>query len=342
MIQGPNNELSAAKKSEEVHKRSMSLVQTTISMCLTERQVTNKKSVTLRSSSEMPQQLAVGIAVHQAVRSKELVTMLHGFGMSVDYNRILRVESQIEASVLNRMDLNDGLYIPPDAVFGRHVFFAADNVDFTEDTPDGKNTFHGTAMAIYQRQEPGDRAPPEVTLDSADQSRRSIREVPESVASLLECPAPPKKPVGPTFPTFGLFTEDQLPIYVKKQEFAWLLGRSVTRPLTNGQQVVETEGNQPDDQPPSTDVPVWSGYNSTLSSSMPLTRVCTPPLIAAPAHEWQTLLTVLMQAQNIKTKIAGPDRKTIISLDLGLYQPAKKLQMARQDLGHILLRPENR
>ena len=65
------------------------------------------------------------------------------------------------------MELNHGLYIPPDVVLGRHVFFAVDNVDFAEDTPDGKNTFHGTAMAIYQRQEPGDVAQ-ELTLDPGD------------------------------------------------------------------------------------------------------------------------------------------------------------------------------
>ena len=142
----------------------MALSQTTVSMCLTERQVKNKNSDVVRSSSEMPWQLAVGIAEHQAVRNKQLITMLHGFGISVDYNWILRVEAQIEASVLKRMELNDGLYIPPDLVLGRHVFFAVDNVDFAEDTPDDKNTFHGTAMAIYQRQEPGDVAP-ELTVD---------------------------------------------------------------------------------------------------------------------------------------------------------------------------------
>ena len=84
--------------------------------------------------------------------------------MSVDYNKILRVEVQIEASVLKLMELNDGLYIPPDLVLGRQVFCAVDDVDFAEVIPDGKNTFHGIAMAIYQRQEPGDLAP-ELTVD---------------------------------------------------------------------------------------------------------------------------------------------------------------------------------
>ena len=70
------------------------------------------------------------------------------------------------------MELNDGLYMPPDLVLGRHVFFGFDNVDFAEDTPDGKNTFHCTAMAIYQRQEPGDVAP-ELTVDLGDQCRKA-------------------------------------------------------------------------------------------------------------------------------------------------------------------------
>lgn len=44
----------------------------------------------------MPQQLAVGLAIHQAIGSKDVVKLLHGFGMSVEYNRILRAEAQIE------------------------------------------------------------------------------------------------------------------------------------------------------------------------------------------------------------------------------------------------------
>ena len=150
VIQGPNNLLLAEKKSSEVHKRTMSLTQSTVSMCLTEHQVRYKKSGVVRLATEMPQQLAIGLAVHQAVRSKELISLLCGFGMSVDYYRVLRVETQIEASVLKRIEQNDGVYIPPDIVVGRHVFFAVDNVDFCEDTPGGKRTFHGTAMAIYQ------------------------------------------------------------------------------------------------------------------------------------------------------------------------------------------------
>ena len=47
-------------------------------------------------------------------------------------------------------------------------------------------------------------------------------------------------------------------------------------------------------------------------------------------HCWHTLLSV---------RVVGPGRKTVISLDLGLYLPAKRLQMARCELKNILLRP---
>ena len=151
--QGPNKTLSD-KKCNEVHKRAMQLAQNTIALCLTDRQVDNKRSKAVYCTREMPQHLAVSLAIHQAVRSKELVNLLHGFGMAVEYNRLLRVESQIEKTVLKRIEGESGMFLSPDIVKGRHAYFAIDNIHFSEDTPDGKRTLHGTAMAIYQKVEP--------------------------------------------------------------------------------------------------------------------------------------------------------------------------------------------
>ena len=57
------------------------------------------------------------------------------------------------------------------------------------------------------------------------------------------------------------------------------------------------------DDPP---VPVWSAYNSLVNKALHVTRVGAPPLLAHPAHEWSTLLTVLMRAQNISVRVVGP------------------------------------
>ena len=163
-------------------------------------------------------------------------------------------------------------------------------------------------------------------LEESTNCSRTVRELPDSFTALQECPAPSPKPIVPLHPRFGLMEEHEIPIIVSRDEFAWLFSRT----FNTGR--IENDEDQ-------ARVPVWSGYNSLVNKALPVTRVGAPPLVAHPPHEWNTLLTVLMQAQNISTIVVGSERKTVISLDMGLYLPAKKLQMARNDLNHPILRP---
>ena len=72
---------------------------------------------------------------------------------------------------------------------------------------------------------------------------------------------------------------------------------------------------------------------------MSLTLTGTLPLIPAPAHGWSTLLTVLKQTHYINAVIVGPNKKIGITLDIGLYKPAKQLEMYRGYLqGQFILR----
>ena len=91
-------------------------------------------------------------------------------------------------------------------------------------------------------------------------------------------------------------------------------------------QEVVTENPNPDgrEKEEKKGIPVWAAYNSLISNTMHVTKVGMPPLIAAPVHEWPMLLTIFMQAQKISSIVVGPNRKTVITLDTGLYQPAKK------------------
>ena len=163
---------------------------------------------------------------------------------------------------------------------------------------------------------------------------RAVKELPASISTLLDCPDPPKKPPSPTHPTFALLTEEEIPNTLSSEDYAWLLARTLSREKRPDDEQVQQE-----EECRQSKVPVWSAYNSVVGEVMPVTRVGTPPLIAAPAHQWKTILTVLMQAQAINFKVVGQQRKTVISLDMGLYMPAKKLQMARHDLNNIILRP---
>lgn len=97
------------------------------------------------------------------------------------------------------------------------------------------------------------------------------------------------------------------------QDFAWLLAHSLTKPTVNSTQVTETQTNVintpgfNEQSKKNTDVSVLSGYNSMIGDTMPVPRV-GPPLIPASSDEWQTSLTVVMQAQDIHTKVVSPEK----------------------------------
>ena len=335
VIQGPNTTLSSDAKSSAVNKNAISLAQTTVSMFLSKHQVRRKTTQTLKTAREKPQQLEVGVAIRQAIRSKKVFNILHGFGISVEYNRLLRMETQIATSVVKRMMDNDGLYLPPYSILGRYIFFAVDNVDTPDNvnTPDGKRTLHGTAMAIYQRCHDGDETT-KLELDEPS-GERSLKELPSTVTMLLDCPKPAAQPPTTTYSTFKTNEEQQHITEALLPDAAWLLGRSLVKVSPS---ITRSEEQPADKDTSQENIPIWSGYHSLASHNLPTTRVGTPPLLAAPAHEWKTLLTILMLAQGINAKVVGPDRKTVISLDMGLYKPAK-LQMARSDMNHLVLRP---
>ena len=101
---------------------------------------------------------------------------MHSVGCSVEYNKVLRLETQLANAVLRQMEDNDGLYIQHDLVKGRFIFCAADNLDFLEDTPDGKGTLHATVMSCYQQCCEGDSSQ---VLDLSDPATdRSLKTMP--------------------------------------------------------------------------------------------------------------------------------------------------------------------
>jgi len=69
----------------------------------------------------------------------------------MSHSRALIMETALANAVVENTKQFHGLYVPPFLKKGTFVFFAEDNIDFAEDTADGKDTTHGMVTAIYQR-----------------------------------------------------------------------------------------------------------------------------------------------------------------------------------------------
>ena len=69
-----------------------------------------------------------------------------------------------------------------------------------------------------------------------------------------------------------------------------------------------------------------------MSSGRPLTQVGALPLLPEVAHEWSTMLTVMLQASQLKSLVVGQDHPTVITFDMALYEKAVQLLDARPNL----------
>ena len=199
-----------------------------------------------------------------------------------------------------------------------------DNCDFAEDTPHGKSTLHGTSLAVYQQKQPGDVQKP-FKIDEGV-NKLTLDQLPESMTELLPFNAASiTKPTTPIYPDRSFLDQESFDD-ATLHDVIWMAGATMFD-LTPGHDKSESQ------------VPPWSAYHSLLSTPLPLTTVCTPPLIPAPAHELRTLFTALRQVQDINESIVGQGKYTVVTLDMGLYQPAQQLVLSRNDLNNIILRP---
>ncbi len=105
-----------------------------------------------RSTMETPITLGISLYCDHRWRSHKLANLLSHAGVGVPYQRVKQCITQIAKGVQENMEKHDGNYVPPGLHRQRRLRFSIDNIDAKVDTSDGRNSFHATAMAVYQRE----------------------------------------------------------------------------------------------------------------------------------------------------------------------------------------------
>lgn len=104
-----------------------------------------------------PKHIGIGITVHQATRSKNLVQLLHAAGHSISYESVLRADTTIANEALKRYFENGEVYIPLNFVNASllgYIMYANDNIDINVETLDGKGTFNASQIAAFRQSQP--------------------------------------------------------------------------------------------------------------------------------------------------------------------------------------------
>ena len=98
-----------------------------------------------------PKYIGLGSTLHQVTRSKQLVDLFNKAGHILSYKQILKIDTALAQETLASMNNESGAVVPPNLNSSIFTHFTADNIDINDSSVDGKNTFHATQVAAWQR-----------------------------------------------------------------------------------------------------------------------------------------------------------------------------------------------
>ena len=261
-----------------------------------------------------PKHVGLGLTLHQATRSKDLVNLVHAAGHCISYDQVRRIDTSIAKTELQSFVDNDNVSVPLNIEPNKFFQFSADNIDIIEETLDGKGTFHATQMVAFQR-----GTTRKVTLDLSIGKEKRL-DVPDFFHTLT---APPQVPVK------------SRPIFANPVNINWY---NVDEALHNEAAIkdiawVATRLSNPNEQR----IPFWTGFNQSVSEkSSEVTTVGYLPILNAPAHDKDTLWTVILRCIKL-SDILNQGQTTVLTLDEQLYCKAKMLQWSNADATRSLL-----
>ena len=76
--------------------------------------------------------------------------LFHDAGHIISYDSVLQVDTALAESTGKSMSINTGAVIPSNLINNRFVHFSSDNIDISDSSLDGKDTFHATQVAAWQ------------------------------------------------------------------------------------------------------------------------------------------------------------------------------------------------
>lgn len=201
------------------HILSYSIVQA----CKTKRQMSlTPKSTTseFRCMFESPYSVGLSLYMYHNFRSQTAITLLNSAGVGVTYDRVQRICNSIAISVCKNMR-EYGVYVPPGLLKNKTIRASMDNIDKKVDTPDGKHSFHGMAIGVYQSSGNGETIVDQLQLSSQQPVSETLRNVPQTVIQLLPCTieGSPKPKSRPQYASYRIGIYDELYICSKVVAF---------------------------------------------------------------------------------------------------------------------------
>jgi len=220
-------------RTEHLHNSCLILSQSIVQACKTDRQVTltpMSSESTFHSMFESPYAVGLSLYMYHNFRSQKAVSLLSKFGVGVSYDRVTKIRNNI-ANAISQNIREYGVYVPPGLLRNKRIRASLDNIDKKVDTPDGKGSFHGTALGVYQRSDQGETVVDPVQF-SESLTSAGLQDVPPTVIDMVACTIEgnPKPKTSPHYTNYKMGVYDESYGRSQTNDIGWMVARFFNRP----------------------------------------------------------------------------------------------------------------
>ena len=148
MILGGTNNEKQTENNKEVKSAAISITQLlTFNAVKRSRKSSNAVWHNVDQETRLP--LYLGLLVHNKTRKRELIDILFKRGLSVSYDRVLQLSTDIANAVIDQYE-DDGVVCPTILKEGLFTTGNLDNLDHNPTFTSAQTAFHGTALSMTQ------------------------------------------------------------------------------------------------------------------------------------------------------------------------------------------------
>ena len=261
-----------------------------------------------QTSRDSPPFLCIGVSIDRKTRSRDLVQTLHNLGISVSYDRVLAISTDLRNEVYRRY-IDEGAVCPSNLCLNLFTTAAIDIIDRNPSLTTPRDSFDGTGISLFQQpttKKPGTTRA-RLEISHAVQDKKSVSQLPEVYTEVTPVIAPTKHPqISATS------------VEIQPD------GTYFTRGLENSSNVVHNQESLQDEEFVS-----WGAFHSRdpRHSSLHATSALSAllPLFSDQATSVAMIrhaMDVIMLSENY----LNPGQVPVISLHQPLYAVANKIQ----------------
>ena len=268
---------------------------------------------------ETPLPIYIGISVHAKTRSRDLVEALHNLGISISYDRVLAISTDLGNEVC-RHYTEESAVCPSSLRLHLFTTAAVDNIDHNPTSTTAQDSFHETGISLFQHhtaENPGTTRAP-IDISHAVSSSKSVCQLLEAYKEVAPVIAPTKHlQVSTTTvniqPNGGFFNRSL------KDEVRWLENSSSV--ICNQERLKEEE------------VVSWGAFHSRDLSSSP-TASASSALLPLFPDQAKSIAMIRHAMDIIKLSVnhLNPGQVPVIALDQPLFAVAKEIHWNWSDL----------